>query len=152
GVTKWAILIFMAEITLQALESDRTSGSSELLRRTIEIIRWQLAKGTQPDALQKELEQLCRNHPAMALLQSFSRFFQKIPLNERRIQAWLEMYDKHEASSCRFFASHLSNFKNILVHSGSGMLLRAFQLLQEPVNIFCTESRPMLEGKLMAER
>lgn len=136
----------------QELRDDHVLGSSELLRKVTDWLLVALDSGEDSDDLLNQLRLLCAEHPSMVLLQNFDAFFQKISLNANRIKAWLEMYQKHEAASCRYLANHLSIFNNILVHSNSGMLTTAFEMTETPLNIFCTEGRPAYEGRWMAEK
>ncbi|MCI0605814.1 hypothetical protein L0156_22740 [bacterium] len=138
--------------TYQTLLANNYSGSSDLLRLTIDWIQETLREGQEEKQILLNLQTLCKAHPAMALLQNFSNFFRKIPLSPQRTQAWLEMYHKHETTACHKFSAHLSNFTNILVHSYSGLLHRSLKSVPNTLNIFCTESRPVLEGRSLAEK
>ena len=139
-----------AVYSLQSLLNDHQSGSSELLKKTVDWVQSCLREGQKEKQLLANLEILRRAHPAMALLQNFYNFFRKIPLNRSRVRAWLEMYQKHETAACRNFADHLSYFKNVLVHSNSGLLSAALQSVPVQMNIFCTEGRPAYEGTKLA--
>lgn len=132
--------------------NDHSSGSSELLRRTIDWILAAFDEGQDTVTVQDRIDELCHEHPSMALLRNLRAFFERIDLNPNRVKAWLDMYVKHEAASCRLFAAYLSNFKNILIHSNSGLIASALIDVQSPMNIFCTEGRPAFEGRMLAER
>jgi translation initiation factor 2B subunit (eIF-2B alpha/beta/delta family) len=136
----------------QTLLRDNSSGSSDLFKQTIHWIDSALKEGQDPTSLLRELQQLCKTHPSMALLRNFSKLFEKIPLNEKRIRAWVDMYTKHEETACKKLRAHLSNFSNLLVHSYSGMLYKSLSAVTSPLSIFCTESRPAFEGRMLAEK
>jgi translation initiation factor 2B subunit (eIF-2B alpha/beta/delta family) len=136
----------------QTLLVDNTSGSSNLLKKTADWIQEALRNGHEEQQILRHMEALCKAHPAMALLQNFSKFFHDTGLSPQRIQAWMEMYQKHETIACNNFSTHLSNFTNILVHSSSGLLYESLKNVSSTLNIFCTESRPMLEGRSLAEK
>ena len=136
----------------QALLKNNQSGSSDLLKQTIQWIHEQLRSGRDNAQILKDLKAICKAHPSMALLQNFAEFFHKIPLNGQRVDAWMVMYQKHESQASRKFSSHLGNFKNILVHSYSGLLYQSLLKVSNPLNIFCTESRPVFEGRMLAEK
>jgi translation initiation factor 2B subunit (eIF-2B alpha/beta/delta family) len=141
----------MAE-SLSSLIHDTQAGSSELLRRTVDWTVASLKSGQSVDKTLNDLSYLCHSHSSMVLLQSFHKFFVRIPLNEARIKSWLDMYLKHEAAACQHLANHFTNFRNVLVHSNSGLLQTALRLVETPLNVFCTEGRPAFEGRVMAEK
>lgn len=141
----------MAE-SLNSLIHDTQAGSSELLRRMVDWTLSALKSGQSVEKTLNDLSYLCQTHSSMVLLQSFHKFFLRIPLNESRIKAWLEMYLKHETAACQHLANHLANFKNVMVHSNSGLLQTALRMVEKPLNVFCTEGRPALEGRVMAEK
>ncbi len=136
----------------KALLSDNYSGSSDLLKQTVAWVDTALNDGRSEKEILKDLGALCKIHPAMALLQNFHRFFLKIPLNSKRIRAWMDKYKRHETAACRRFSAHLNHFKNVLVHSNSGHLYRSLKEVSTSLNIFCTESRPVMEGITLAEK
>jgi translation initiation factor 2B subunit (eIF-2B alpha/beta/delta family) len=136
----------------QTLLANHSSGSSDLLKLTTDWIQAALREGQEESQILRNLDGLCRFHPSMALLQNFSKFFHEIPLSPRRIQAWMKMYLKHEKAACQKFSAHLSNFTNVLVHSFSGLLHQSLKNVPNTLNIFCTESRPVLEGRSFAEK
>jgi translation initiation factor eIF-2B subunit delta len=137
--------------SFQALIDDHQSGSSEILKKAVEWVQSSLQEGQKARQVLSSLEILCRAHPSMALLQSFYNFFKKIPLSRPRVQAWLDMYQKHEKAACKHFAEHLSHFKNVLAYSNSGLLAAALASVKTSLNIFCTEGRPAGEGAKLAE-
>jgi translation initiation factor 2B subunit (eIF-2B alpha/beta/delta family) len=136
----------------EELINDHSSGSSELLRRTIDWILAAFEEGQDASTVQDRLDDLCREHPSMALLRNLRAFFERIAPNPNRVKAWLDMYVKHESAACRLFAAHLSNFKNILIHSNSGVIGAALAEAPSQLNIFCTEGRPAFEGRMMAQK
>ncbi|PWT92569.1 MAG: hypothetical protein C5B54_03310 [Acidobacteria bacterium] len=137
---------------LNALINDTLSPSSELLRKMVDWALDALNAGQKSDKILNDISYLCRSHPSKVLLQSFHRFFLQIPLNANKIKSWFEMYLKHESSACQHFANHLANFKNILVYSSSGLLEYSLRAVSSPLNIFCTEGRPAMEGRMLAEK
>lgn len=136
----------------QTLLKDNSSGSSDLLKKTADWIQEALRQGHEQKQIVANLEALCKAHPAMALLQNFSIFFHTVALSPERIQEWMEMYHKHEIAACNNFSAHLSHFTNILVHSYSGLLYQSLKNVSSTLNIFCTESRPVMEGRSLAEK
>jgi translation initiation factor 2B subunit (eIF-2B alpha/beta/delta family) len=136
----------------QALLADNHSGSSELFKATIEWIELALCAKQGEKQIMAALKQLGKTHPAMALLDNFCGFFRQIPLSTSRLHAWMQKYRKHEADACKNFASLLSNFTNILVHSNSGLLFKSIRSVSKTLNVFCTESRPAMEGRSLAEK
>jgi translation initiation factor 2B subunit (eIF-2B alpha/beta/delta family) len=135
-----------------SLLEDHESGSSQLLRKCVDWLNAALESGEDPEKIHAQLEQLCHEHSSMALLSNLNQFLHKVSLNAGRIRAWYEMVLKHESAACILFAEHLAGFKNILVHSNSGLLARSLENVNTPLNIFCTESRPAFEGRILAER
>jgi translation initiation factor 2B subunit (eIF-2B alpha/beta/delta family) len=136
----------------QRLLADNRSGSSELFKATIQWIDAALGSNKSDKEIMAELTLLAKTHPAMALLENFCGFFRQIPLSTSRLHAWMQKYRKHEAQACKRFAAFLSNFTNLLIYSNSGLLLKSLKAVTRPLNIFCTESRPALEGTLLAEK
>ena len=137
----------------QTLLTDNTSGSSGILKGTVAWLRQALASTPQDETeILRKLDLVSKAHPAMALLRSFSAHFHRVKLKQPELEAWIDLYQKHEESACQKFTSHLSNFTNILVHSYSGMLYESLKNVSNPLNIYCTESRPAFEGRLLAER
>lgn len=136
----------------QTLLVNNASGSSDLLKLTADWLRDALREGQPEKQILSNLEALCKAHPSMALLQNFSRFFHNIPPSPQRIHAWMEMYHKHETAACHAFSQHLSNFTNLLVHSYSGLLYQSITNVSNSLNVFCTESRPALEGRMLAQK
>jgi translation initiation factor 2B subunit (eIF-2B alpha/beta/delta family) len=137
----------------QTLLTDNNSGSSDILKSTFEWLYHTLELHDQHESqILLKLDALCKAHPCMALLQNFYAFFRTGQLTLPRVDAWMEMYQTHDESACHQFAVHLSNFTNILVHSYSGMLLESLKSVPNTLNIYCTESRPIFEGRRLAER
>jgi translation initiation factor 2B subunit (eIF-2B alpha/beta/delta family) len=136
----------------QDLVDDNHSGSSELFKATIQWIEMALSAKETEKQIMADLLHLCKTHPAMAILQNFCSFFRQIPLSTSRLHAWMQKYRKHESEVCKHFASFLSNFTNILLHSNSSLLFKSLKSVTKTLNIFCTESRPALEGHYLAER
>ena len=137
--------------TFQKLIADNLSGSSSILRMTIDWILISLKEGVDGQSILDDLQSLCAHHPAMALLQNLHRSFTPQSLKESSIHEWLNTYRQHETDACRHFAGHLSNMKSVLVHSNSSLLLASLQSVAPSLSIFCTESRPAFEGRLLAE-
>lgn len=136
----------------EELINDHHSGSSVLLRRTIDWILAAFDEGQDASTVQDGIDKLCHEHPSMALLHNLRAFFERIAPNPNRVKAWLDMYLKHESASCRIFAAYLANFKNVLIHSNSGVVGAALAEAQSPLNIFCTEARPAFEGRMLAQK
>ena len=137
----------------QTLLNDNTSGSSDVLKRTIEWLHPLLASGDPNETeILAKLDLLCEAHPSMALLRTFSAHFHTVPLKPVEMDAWMVRYREHEVSACQHFSAHLSNFTNILVHSYSGMLYQSLKNVLKRLNIYCTESRPAFEGRFLAEK
>jgi translation initiation factor 2B subunit (eIF-2B alpha/beta/delta family) len=137
--------------SLKALLEDSESGSSALLQM---IVHWALAeikKKGGADKVRTGLNELSSRHSSMALLENFNRHFQKTAPTKEAIEKWMESYQQHEEKACQHFAEYLSKYKNILVHSNSGLLCRSLLSVPESLQIYCTESRPAMEGKSMAE-
>jgi len=135
----------------QKLIRDNLSGSSTILRMTIDWMLISLKEGVTGESILNDLQSVCRHHPSMALIQNLYRSVGALSLNEERIHAWMETYRQHEAEACGHFARHLSNMKTVLVHSNSSLLFSSLQLVTTPLTVFCTESRPAFEGRLLAE-
>ncbi len=135
----------------QKLIDDNLSGSSTILRMTIDWMLISLEDGVNGESILNDLQSICRHHASMALIHNLYRSFFAEPVNEGRIHEWLETYKRHEADACRHFASHLSNVKTVLVHSNSSLLLTSLKSTSTPLTIFCTESRPAFEGRVLAE-
>jgi translation initiation factor 2B subunit (eIF-2B alpha/beta/delta family) len=136
----------------QTLLVNNESGSSELLRLSIEWVQASLQQDRASGDILEDLQRLRNAHPAMALLRNFTNFVSEMPLNHERVQNWSKLYSEHEAAACMHFANHLSAFTNILVHSYSGLLHRSLMMVEKSLNIFCTESRPVMEGRRLAEK
>jgi len=136
----------------QALLADNHSGSSELFKATVDWIELALCAKKGEKKIMDDLGRLYNTHPAMALLDNFSKFFRQIPLSTSRLHAWMQKYRKHEAEACKNFAALLSNFTNILIHSNSGLLFKSLKSVTKTLNVFCTESRPAMEGRTLAEK
>ncbi len=111
----------------QTLLANNYSGSSDLLKSTIQWLQEAFREGQTENQVRLDLEGLCKAHPSMALLHNLSAFLHKISPNPQRIDAWMDMYQKHEAAACKKFAKHLSNFTNILVHSFSGLIYESLK-------------------------
>jgi translation initiation factor 2B subunit (eIF-2B alpha/beta/delta family) len=139
-------------ISLLDLVSDITSGSSEILTRAAEALNHSIDAGRNPDEIVAELNLLCDTHSSMAALQNLRKHLVLKGLSKANIRSWFDTYQEHERSACRHFAAHLEQYDQVLVHSNSGLLLRSFQLMKRRIKIFCTESRPALEGILLAEQ
>jgi translation initiation factor 2B subunit (eIF-2B alpha/beta/delta family) len=138
--------------SFQSLMNDHTSGSSELLKKTVIWILAALKKQQNAEKILEGIRKLSSEHSSMAVLYNLSRSFEKSPLTAAKIKAWLETYQTHEAAACEHFAKKAAVFKNVLVHSNSGLLTTALSAVETPLNIFCTEGRPAYEGRIIAER
>lgn len=136
----------------QALMSDHESGSSDILKKTVEWLRESLDKGRIISEIRADLAALSKAHPSMGLLHNFSLSFAKEELNRANIDFWMETYHEHESSACREFSMQLSHFTNVLIHSYSGLLYESLKNVPNTLNIFCTESRPVYEGRSFAEK
>jgi translation initiation factor 2B subunit (eIF-2B alpha/beta/delta family) len=137
----------------QTLLTDNHSGSSEILKGTVEWLRHALESNLQRETeLLEKLEALRKAHPSMALLQNLWNYFQKASLTLPELEARIAVYDEHEQSACLQFSAFLSNFTNILIHSYSGMLYQSLRNVSGSLNIYCTESRPAFEGRALAEK
>jgi translation initiation factor 2B subunit (eIF-2B alpha/beta/delta family) len=138
--------------SLRELISDVTSGSSEILSRAADALRDSIHRGKNPDEIMAEFNIVCTAHSSMVLLKNLKKHFESKGLSEHSLDSWLQMYQEHERSACRWFSSHLEQYDQILVHSNSGLLLKSFQLMKRRIKIFCTESRPACEGIFLAEQ
>jgi translation initiation factor 2B subunit (eIF-2B alpha/beta/delta family) len=137
----------------QTLLADNHSGSSDILKGTVEWLQHALESDQHDETeLLRKLDALSKAHPSMALLQNLSAYFHRVKPGLPDLDAWTKLYDKHEQSACQQFSVHLSNFTNILVHSYSGMLYQSLKNVSNTLNIYCTESRPAFEGRALAER
>lgn len=141
-----------ADESYQILLQNNTSGSSDILKRTLQWLHQALEEGQQQAKILLDLESLCKTHVSMALLQNLSLFLHEKELTTDRIEFWRNACENHEKTSCRIFASHLSDFTNILIHSYSGLLYESIKQVSKTLNVYCTESRPAFEGRLLADK
>ncbi len=123
----------------------------ELLQRAAGRLLADISAGHQEGKLKEELQALARAFPASGLLQNFNRFFQKIPANSARVQAWLEMTERHQAAAAGLLAAHLEQFDSVLVYSHSDLIRLALTRAGKPLSVFCMEARPSDEGVALAE-
>lgn len=123
----------------------------ELLQKAAATLLSGIGAGNPEAKLKEELLAVARTYPAAGLLQSFNRFFQKIPANAARVQAWLDMVERHQAASAARFAAHLEQFDSVLVYSHSDLVRLSLQQARRPLSVYCTEGRPSLEGAALAE-
>ncbi len=135
----------------QKLKSDNLSGSSTILRMTIDWMLISLKEGVDGKSILDDLKAICLQHSSMALVQNLYHSFAAESVQEDLVHEWLETYGQHEADACRHFATYLSNMKSVLVHSNSSLLLSSLQSTTASLTIFCAESRPAFEGRLLAE-
>jgi translation initiation factor 2B subunit (eIF-2B alpha/beta/delta family) len=137
--------------SLKSLLQDSESGSSDLLQVVVSWVLTEIKKKGGTERVRAGLNDLSSRHSAMALLGCFSRHFQTTAPTKDAIEKWMKSYQKHEEDACQHFAEYLSRYRNILVHSNSGLLSRSLLTVPESLQIYCTESRPSLEGKSLAE-
>lgn len=137
--------------SLKSLLSDRNSGSSLILRNTIAWILAELQKKGGPEKIQAGLNDLCDQHPSMALLRNLQRHFQQTSLTKEEVTGWMESYKKHEDEACRHFAEYLSKYRTVLAYSNSSLLSRSLLSVPESIQIYVTEGRPAFEGIHLAE-
>jgi len=137
--------------SFKALLQDSESGSSSLLQMAAAWALSEVKKKGGADKVRAGLTELATRHSSMALLGSFSRHLQATAPTRDSIEKWIDSYKKHEDEACRLFAEYLSRYRSILVHSNSAILARSLLSVPESLQIYCTESRPLLEGKSLAE-
>lgn len=132
--------------------TDNQSGSSGVLRNTVDWLCDSLASGADSRDVMAGLYEICQRHASMALLQNLTAAFLDHPLTISAVQAWMENYREHEQAACRHFSKRLSEHRDILVYSNSGMLETSLLMVPSNLNVYCAESRPGLEGIVLAER
>ena len=137
----------------RTLLTDNRSGSSEILKQTAEWVRQCIQENRNPSEIHQVLMNICRAHPAMALLQNFAASFSnKEAQSVDAVDLWMRNYQEHETRACHDFSRLLTGYSNVLVHSYSHLLYESLRMSPKKLNIFCTESRPAMEGRVLAEK
>jgi translation initiation factor 2B subunit (eIF-2B alpha/beta/delta family) len=132
--------------------TDNQSGSSGVLRNTVDWLCDSLASGAGPDDVMHGLHEICNRHSAMALLQNLQASLMNRPLSISSVQEWMKTYREHEQKACRFFSERLAECSDVLVYSNSGMLENSILMVRPGLHIYCMESRPGHEGIVLAEK
>src|SRR5687768_7921015 len=95
----------------RTLLTDNHSGSSEILKQTVEWIRESVQEDRNASEILQDLGSICRAHPAMALLHNLAAALSNTTsLSLERVDLWMQAYQEHEAMACREFSHLLSGF------------------------------------------
>lgn len=132
--------------------TDNQSGSSGILRNAVDWLCDSLASGADPRDIMSGLREICQRHGSMALLQNLKTALLEQPLTISAIQEWMENYRKHEQEACRHFSERLTEHRDILVYSNSGILESSLVKVPIKLHVYCMESRPGREGIVLAEK
>jgi translation initiation factor 2B subunit (eIF-2B alpha/beta/delta family) len=138
-------------MSILSVDGECCHESCELLEKTATWAIERLSAGEADRSVTVTLQRLADEHPCSGLLQNFNRFFQKIPANPARVQAWLEMCQKHQAAAAAFSAAHMEKFDSMLIYGGGLLMQRALQAMTRPATVFVASSPVSPDGIRFAE-
>ena len=157
---------------LEAIKSNRSSGAAELARKCLEIIA-DSAREDKSDSSSKlfrildvQIELLARSRPSMApvanMISTFKKDIKKFkhlpPVEARRKcidAAGKAIADsiKSTEKTAKNTATFIGENKTVFTHSYSSTVLQTLSLLQDKnLNTIISESRPLCEGYILAEK
>lgn len=128
------------------IKEDRVSGSTAITENACELMAQALSSGMSREELRGELMEILNAHRPMALLHNCIRDF----LRGGDPEEFMEGVRKRTERAARNAAHHLRGMERVLTISSSSAVEMALSSFEGTV--FAMESRPMLEGVLMAER
>jgi len=126
---------------------DNKSGAQEIVKKAGKIILQCLEK-EEREKLEKICIDLVRAHPSMAPLWNLANI--ALLYGAKEIKKFLDSNDKKIISLGK---KALSNASLILTHSRSSTVVKLLQEMrrEREIKVICTESRPMYEGRRLAE-
>ncbi len=130
--------------------SDRQSGSSVLLEKTLDWLSFEVASG---NAVSEDaFLQLREVHSGMACFVNLQRFFSENKLSEKSLNKFRHQMEEQERlileSFCRLFPESINR---VSVYSCSGMVLKALTMLKRSLEVDVALCAPDGEGQSMAE-
>ena len=151
---------------IHALAHDHRSGAAEIAARAATILIEFARRSGQPDPrlayrLPELAEALHTAQPSMASLINLANLIQRAAeqnrISPRKLQTTLEHFrrglDRATNQIARLFARRLRRQTTVLSYSYSSTVLAALLTARKKMaRVFCSESRPLLEGRTLAQK
>lgn len=147
------------------IQKDNTSGSQELAKKAAHLLIYAAQKKVEPPELQTIAHQLIESQPTMAaiftLVNNMYYYLDEYKNHNpaQVIRNYCTNYINNLKRTDELISKHtlkiLNNKKTIITHSYSSTILYALRTAyktKKPFTVICTESRPMNEGILLAEK